>query len=403
MKQLWIAAIVLISVLGAVGGSVIGLYWGNFQPRSGVQPEKMSPGVVINQDGLEEPHADLKQALTEGAAGMMKQDGLAGVTGGAHFKLTANSPQEVILPIPQLVDGQVPLCYFIRCTPAESVDEYRLRQRDDENMVVHVRFEGGRREVQLDWSSVVLFVSSAVTPNTTVPEPYRAATSSAQAEAAEIVKLAAETWPASGNAAEFAAQIQRYVQQSQRKEQPRSLDALGILRSGENSICTANANLAAALMRAKGIACRSMAVVPPISQRLEMHRVVEFFDDNRWVTFDPSSLQTDIPAQPWQNVIMAKTTVWDEKMAATPRMGAMLGCPYGQEVELLSSGITLWGQDFFWSMAKPLAEFEPDEESVRMATESWQRYLETGRLTQAQIKAASAKTAAELAKIFQTN
>lgn len=363
----------------------------------------MSPGVVINQDGLEEPHADLKKALTEGAAGMMKQGGLAGVTGGAHFNVTANSPQEVILPIPQLVDGQVPLCYFIRCMPADSVDEYRLRQRDDENIVVQVRFKGGRREVQLDWSSVVLLAAQAVTPNTTVPEPFRAATSSAQAEAAEIVKLAAETWPASGNAAEFAAKIQRHVQQSQRKQQPRSLDALGILHSGENSICTANANLAAALMRAKGIACRSMAVVPPISQRLEMHRVVEFFDDNRWVSFDPSSLQTDIPAKPWQNVVMAKTTVWDEKMAATPRMGAMLGCPYGQEAEMLSSGITLWGQDFFWSMAKPLAEFEPDEESVRMARESWQRYLDTGRFTQAQLKAASAKTSAELANIFQTN
>ena len=71
--------------------------------------------------------------------------------------------------------------------------------------------------------------------------------------------------------------------------------------------------LAAALMRAKGIACRSVAVVPPIGQRLEMHRIAEYHDGERWVAFDPSSLQTDVPARPWQNVVMARTTPADER------------------------------------------------------------------------------------------
>jgi hypothetical protein len=129
-----------------------------------------------------------------------------------------------------------------------------------------------------------------------------------------------------------------------------------------------------------------------------MHRVIEFFDDNRWQSFDPSSLQTDIPAKPWQNIIMAKTTAGDEQVSMKPRMGAMVGCPYGQELELLSSGVTLWGQDFFWSLAKPLAEFEPTDEAVRLAVEGWNRYLETGTLTAGQLKAASAKTSAALAQ-----
>jgi hypothetical protein len=76
-------------------------------------------------------------------------------------------------------------------------------------------------------------------------------------------------------------------------------------------------------------------------------------------------------------------------------MGSMVGCPYGQEIELLSTGVNLSGQDFFWTMAKPLAPFEPSDEAIRLAADAWNHYLETGTLTQGQLKAASAKTAAE--------
>jgi hypothetical protein len=390
----------IVAAGGLVGlaGALVGGYWGTFPASTNVVPENISPGVSVRQDGLVGPHAELDKALTAAPAAVMKQSGLAGIMGGVHLKLTSGSPQEVMLPIPQLTDGQVPVCYFIRCTPPDAADDFRLRKRENCNVVVSVRLVGGRRDIQLAWSAVVLLVLGAATPNTTPPEPYRAATPCVQSQAAEVAKLAADLWPGNGNVAEFAAKIQRHIQQTKRKGQTRSLDALGILRSGENTICTANANLAAALMRAKGIACRSVAVVPPISQRLEMHRIVEFFDDNRWQSFDPSSLQTDIPAKPWQNIIMAKTTVWDEQMAAKPRVSTMLGCPYGQEAEMLSSGIILWGQDLFWSMAKPLAEFEPNDEAVRSAAEALNSYLETGTLTRGQLKAACSKTAAALAE-----
>src|SRR5207237_3233566 len=160
--------------------------------------------------------------------------------------------------------------------------------------------------------------------NKTPADPYGKPTACVQSAADQIAKLAAETWPKTGKPSEFAANIQRHIGGMKRIEQPRSLDALGIVKSGENSICTANANVAAALMRSKGSSCRSLAVIPPISQRLEMHRIVEFSDSGRWVPFDPSSLQTDIPTRPWQNIIMARTTTQAEEGAMKPRMGAMV-------------------------------------------------------------------------------
>jgi hypothetical protein len=380
-----VAIAILVGLTGALAGNL----------PTDKQPKVESKGVAIRQDGLAEPQTKLEKRITSAPNRVMKASGLAGAMGGARVKVTSTDPQEIILPVPQLTGGQVPLSYFIAITPAEAATEFCLWARDDGNVVVLVRLAGKKQEAQITWSSVVLLTPWDLTPNRTATEPYRAATACVQSKSDEVAKLAAVIWPKSDKAEAFAANIQRHIRDMKRVERPRTLDALGILKSGENSICTANANLASALMRSKGIACRSIAVIPPTSQRLEMHRIVELADKDRWVPFDPSSLQTEIPAKPWQNIIMARTTTQDEQVAMKPRMGAALGCPYGQEAELLTAGVTLTGQDFFWTIAKPLAELEATEEAARLAAKAWTRYLETGTLAPAQLKAGSAKTATE--------
>jgi hypothetical protein len=177
----------------------------------------------------------------------------------------------------------------------------------------------------------------------------------------------------------------------QRRKQPMSLDAEGILDSGQNTICTANANLACALMRARQIPCRSIATIPTVSRRFEMHRIVEYHDHDAWITFDPSLVYADIPLKPWQNIIMAKTSVVDEQASMKPRPGVMRGCPFGQEVEFARPGLNLFGQAFFWTMAVPLAEFEVTDEASKLTAELWERYLKTATLSEAQLKAVMAR------------
>jgi hypothetical protein len=358
--------------------------------------------VAIRQDGLAETRAELEARITSAPAQVMKAGGLAGAMGGARVRVTSPKLQEIMLPVPQLTGGQVPLFYFVAVTPAEMASGFRLLTRDDGNVVALVRLAGTRQEAQITWASVVLLTSWDATPDRTPAEPYRAATACVQSDADDVATLAAELWPKSGKAEAFAANIQRHIREMKRVEPPRTLDALGILKSGESSICTANANLASALMRSKAIACRSIAVIPTTSQRLEMHRIVEFAEGDRWVPFDPSSLQTDIPAKPWQNIIMARTTTQDEQVAMRPRRGVALGCPYGQELELLTPGVVLFGQDFFWTIGKPLVELEATEEAAGLAARAWARYLETGRLAPAQLEAGSAKTAAELGELLRS-
>ena len=365
--------------------------------RADAPPGKLSEGVAVRTDGLAERQAELSKGVTSAPPKVMKGPGLAGAAGGARLRVFADKPQEILLPVPQLADGQVPVVYFVAATPAGAATEYRLRTWEGGDVVLGVKLAGKPQEVRLAWSAVVLLAPKIGPPDRTPAEPFRKATACVQADADAITKLATATWPKSEKPAEFAANIQKHIREMKRAERPQSLDAVGILTCGENGICTANANLGAALMRAKSIACRSVAVIPPIGQKLEMHRIAEYAEGGRWVPFDPSGITTDIPAKPWQNIVMARTTIADEEAAMKPRMGAMRGCPYGQEAELLTPGVALFGADFFWTQATPLAEFDPPAEVARSAQAAWEGYLKTGKLTAGQFKAAAAKTAAELA------
>ncbi len=131
--------------------------------------------------------------------------------------------------------------------------------------------------------------------------------------------------------------------------------------------------------------------LPTIPRRFEMHRIVEYADNGAWIPFDPSRVYADIPLKPWQNIIMAKTTPPDEEEAMKPRVGAMVGCPFGHEIEFSRPGLNLFGQDFFWTIAAPLAEFEVTDEAATLTAGLWERYLKTGALSASQFKAASAR------------
>lgn len=382
-------AISLLVILSPCGGCV------------GHRPivQELSPGTVIRQEGMNDLHDELAERINSAPPESMKEPGLVGALGGIRVKLLQTGPQQVLLPLPQAMDGQVPLTFCVRSSPLEAVDEYRLQRRDRSNDVLSVLLKGTPdQEVRIEWSSLVLVAGESTTPDPAKPDSYRRSSGCVQAESAKIQKLAVDLWPENGQVAEYAARIQQWIREMKPVQTPQSLDALGILDSGANGICTANANLALALLRAKGVPSRSMAVIPPISQRLEMHRIVEYFDEDQWLPFDPSALHTDLPMKPYQSIIMAKTTIADEELAMQPRMGSMRGCPYGQELELRSGGATLWGQDFFWTLAKPVARFQPEDDAFALAKNDWDRFLREGTLSAGQLAAASATNSAELLK-----
>ena len=188
------------------------------------RPKADSKGVAIRRDGLAEPQAELEKRITSAPVRVMKASGLAGAMGGARVKVTSTDSQEIILPVPQLGGGQIPLSYFIAVTPADAATEFRLRAREDGNVVVLIRLAGKKQDVQIAWSSVVLLTPWEITPNRTHAKSYQAATACVQSTSEKVAKLAANLWPKSDKAEEFAANIQRHIRDMKRsRAAPRSM------------------------------------------------------------------------------------------------------------------------------------------------------------------------------------
>lgn len=325
----------------------------------------------------------------------MKAGGLSGVMGGMHLKAFRGGTYDLRIPVPQLTDGQIPIFYSLSSEPVNAIVECRLQQAVSGSSAVNVHIKAAKgEEVLVKWAGAVLISESFEDGAIEQGDPYVQASSCVQSGDPKIKGIAEKLWQSSGGEEGYAAGIQKFIMGMKQAKQPSSLDALGILSSGCNTICTSNANLACALMRAKSIPCRSVAVIPTIPRRFEMHRVAEYRDGNRWVSFDPSCVNMDIPLKPWQNIVMARTSIGEEEASMKPRPGAMAGCPVGQEAEFARLGLNLFGNDFFWTVAAPLAEFEVTEETASMSADLWRRFLHTGELSPAQVKAAGARDAA---------
>ena len=371
--------------------------------RGNADSGNISPGITIEQSRMGAVYEQIAKAMTSAPPRGMKGGGVAGVLGGVRAKVLTAGAHEVLLSLPQLTETQIPLCYAIATTPREAGTQYRLRQRAGSNIVVSVQLNGSQgQEVQINWSALILLVDKPGSPDGSPAEPYLRETACVQSGDKRVKALADRLWPVGGKIGEYAGAIQEFIRSMKQEKQPCSMDALGILESGGNWICTANANLAAALLRAKNIPCRSIAVVPTTGSRLEMHRIVEYFDAGQWSSFDPSSLQKSIPLKPWQNIIMARTTIADEELAMKPRMCSSLGCPYAQEIEFLDGGVSLWGNDFFWTMGKPLAEFGASDKAIVLVKNEWNRFLGSGELSQAQLRLATATNAAGFLEALET-
>lgn len=354
----------------------------------GSRSPDIPPGIVVEQAGMAALHERITKAITSAPSRVMGDTGLVGTMGGVHLKVLKAGLHEVFIPVPQLADTQIPISYAITTIPPDAGAEYRLRIREGLNVVVSVRLEGKQnQEIQINWASIILITHKGTILNLGYPEAYLQETPCVQSEAGQVKKLAESLWPDTGGIGAYAKNIQAFIRNMKQNKRPRSLDALGILDSGANWICTANANLAAALLRAKDIPARSVAVIPPIGHVLEMHRIVEYFDAGQWVKFDPSSLQKNIPMKPWQSIIMARTTIADEDIAMKPRMGVSRGCPYGQELEFLDGGITLWGKHFYWTTGKSFAQFEASSKIIDLARKEWDRFLVSGKLSRGQMNA----------------
>lgn len=138
----------------------------------------------------------------------MQGSGLAGAMGRVHLKGQQAGSHGVRLPLPQMIDGQTPVCYAVNATPETALTECRLHAPADGNAFITLTLDvKGEQEVRIDWSRVVLIAAKSPAGAGASPEPYRAATACVQSEHPQIKELAERLWPATGSARDYAAAI----------------------------------------------------------------------------------------------------------------------------------------------------------------------------------------------------
>lgn len=325
----------------------------------------------------------------------LRDGGLCGVLGGAVVRLAgkADGVAEVTvqLPLPQLLAGQVPLRFTLATEPADALRGLTIRHHDGADAVLHATVQGATgSDVRFTWASVVLLAERAEAAGPEA-EAFLAATPCAEADDAAIRRLAGELAPEQAPPAVLAKAMQPWIAAQPRQQRPTALDAKALLASGNHGICTMHANFAAAVLRSRQVPTRQLAVVPTNGMRLEMHRIVAFAADGRWQRFDPSGVHAEVPMRTCDSVVVAATSIEDERLGGKLRIGAPLGCPYGQELEIVLGQAFPFGPEFFWTQARPLCAFAVDEASLDSARVAWQRFLTSGQADPAAERAAACR------------
>lgn len=360
-----------------------------------------APSVALDMASMVTRHQLLAARIDAAQPIAFPAGGLCGVRGATTVKLGGKAPVVLQLPMPQQTLAQVPIVYTVEATPAAAVQSLLVQYEPDVGTVLLATLQGKNGcEVTLAWAAVVLLAERPLTDDGKLAAALLTATACAQADDAELVAAAKALAPAGATAVELATAMHRLLPQQPAKQRPQGFDARARWRSGELGICTMNANLAVALLRARAVPARSLAVVPSTGQKLEMHRIVEWFTDGQFQRFDPSLVHAEVPMRMSQSVVMATTSIAAEQRAGKLRMLAPLGCPWGQEVELLRGAAILHGAEFFWTRAVPLVAFAADDAAFAAAAAAWQQFLRDGQPVAGADSAAGAADLAALIAAF---
>lgn len=364
-------------------------------------PEALPP-TTLSVEALAQRHPALTARIDTAPALQLTDGGLCGVRCGAAVRLSGKAEAVLQLPLPQLLAGQVPIDFTFAAEPAAAVRQLVLVHDDQGGTALQATVQGQKGDdVRLQWSAVVLLAERSEPATPAMAKEFVQATACAEAEHADIVAFAKGLAEADATPAQLAGALQAWIARQPRKQPARQLDALSLLQNGNHGICTVNANFAAAVLRHRGVPTRSLAVVPTNGMRLEMHRIVAWSADGLWQRLDPSGVHAAVPMRTGDSVVVACTSIADEQRAAKPRMCAPIGCPWGQEMEIVRGPAFAFGTEFFWTQAKPLAAFAADDAAVASARSAWQRFLANGVLDATAERAAASRDLATFAAAWR--
>ncbi len=204
----------------------------------------------------------------------------------------------VSFPVPLCSRGQVPLAFLPSAEPASALESFRLRRRADGcNLLAELRVRPPAGGARVRWEALVLVGDEEPTklgfaPRAAAPPPTQSwlrSTACVQSAHPEIAARAAELGEAYPEIVEYVSKVIEVTSRLGGESPLEALDAYTAFRVGGS--CTSRANLAAALLRARGIPARTVAHLP-VSPRSELyqHWLVEWWHPAAgWVRSESST------------------------------------------------------------------------------------------------------------------
>lgn len=273
-----------------------------------------------------------------GASDELERPGLYEARGSSRLTVTAaRSSPRIMMPLPLMHRGQVPLTWSFTADPPTAIDSITIRRDTLDNWVAFLSFDdlAPGAVVDLNWSSLVLAAhhdfgdvpDKAPLPDVWPEEarPWLASSWAVQSDDQRIIDAAARPAPAP-DAIDIIDKTLAEAGVIMRKQTGRcdSLDAVQALE--KQGSCTSCANLVCALLRANGLPTRILAGYPTWSGPLQTHYTVEtWIPEYGWYPIESTLLRH--PWQPHQQIQVAVVPVEYEDRSKG-RACAAAGVPY---------------------------------------------------------------------------
>jgi len=245
----------------------------------------------------------------------------------------------VTFPIPIETAYQVPLCFEVMVDPPENFRKFRwIKRPDGHNWLVEITVCPFHEPTDVSWRALVLVDDKPRGPLPRVSEPevpeaaarWLRGTACVQSDDPDITTKAGELAEPQDDIESYVRAVIDFVRSNRGKPGVNfsTLDARKALDAGGSS--TGKANLAAALLRARGLPARTVAQVATWSGPLYEHWLVEYWHPGAGWIWAESTLGR---MQPGTNsvVVLNIANPEDEDRAfdeALGHSGVALGVPY---------------------------------------------------------------------------
>ncbi len=245
----------------------------------------------------------------------------------------------ITLPIPGLYREQVPLAFKLSAEPENALISWKwVKRPDGMNWLCEAKVKPPKGGAHVRWETLVLVNERPTVPLPPAAKPevppgadvWLRSAACVQSADPDIKKKADELAAGADEVGAYAWKVCRFAAANPVRHAENlamTLDARAALDCGGS--CTSRANLAAALLRARGIPARTVAHLPTWVERLYEHWLVEYWHPGvGWVWLEPSLTQSQ--PSPTTLVVLNVANPEDEDKAFDPVhvKHVMAGAPY---------------------------------------------------------------------------